>query len=197
VGHVPQHAVLLCCGVRSCGSDAHARGFLLYSNSCIFPRSFSHSLPPDNTLEGCDHWEIRAARGLELGIDGSMLSSLASSMPGVSLKDWDWSDFLGAWCLSGDARKADAVRVNVDTKSGTIEAGSGANGKQETDGQSSMETLSAVFDWVAEHVPTEAVTKLTSRVPDVVGANSTLEEVEAAKVPTARVSGMNLRRKRT
>jgi triacylglycerol lipase len=143
------------------------------------------------TLEGCDHWEIRGARGLELDIDGSMLSSLANSMPGVSLKDWDWSGFLGAWRLSGDARKADAVRVNVDTKSGTIEAGTGANGKQKTDGQSSMETLSAVFDWVAEHVPTEAVTKLTSRVSDVVGANSTLEEVEAAAQGTNRKGERN------
>lgn len=121
------------------------------------------------TVEGCDHWEIRGARGIELDIDIPSLQAVSLAIPAAtSLRDWDWSGFLGAW--RRDKRSA-----------ATVEHIEGKEGKEGREGQSSSDKLSTVFDWIAEHVPTDSVTKITAAV-----SGSTPEEVEAAAQGTNR-----------
>lgn len=124
------------------------------------------------TVEGCDHWEIRGARGIELDIDIPSLQAVSLALPAaVSLRDWDWGGFLGAW------RRDGRERVEVDRQKGTIATGAAQAGADE--GKSSSEKLSTVFDWIAEHVPTpDAVTRLVS--------STSAEEVEAAAQGTNR-----------
>ncbi|KAJ3801958.1 alpha beta-hydrolase [Lentinula aff. detonsa] len=115
-------------------------------------------------MEGCDHWEIRGARGLELGVDLPAIPAIGfgSSMEGGSdnvkegeqdgwgLIDLGW--FLKAW------RKEEKVQQEAIAR---LPLSSGTRQKErqkerERDDavvKASTDKLSAVFDWVTERVP--------------------------------------------
>jgi triacylglycerol lipase len=164
------------------------------------------------TMEGCDHWEIRGARGIEMDIDISSLQSVSISMPTVSLRDWDWSHFLTAW-RSGSGDQGKGLDEGVGEGSGALGAKVDVvdgNGHKETtavsgvqttnddvsndaDSKSASEKLSTVFNWVAENVPTEPITRIVSATSgaasSIVGGESkgeTPADIEAAAQGTSR-----------
>jgi len=88
------------------------------------------------TVEGADHWAVRGASGIELGVD----------LPAVAWGLADWGRFMRA------------LR-RVERREG--EGGRQAQGEKERDARtvsedglkSSTDRLSAVFDWLVEQVP--------------------------------------------
>ncbi|KAF7422796.1 hypothetical protein PC9H_010955 [Pleurotus ostreatus] len=124
-------------------------------------------------LEGCDHWEMRGARGLELDI-----TAIAGAADGWSIKDW--GRFIGAWKKEEKLQRDDAARTasNVDpapptpsrssisiepdrsseTKASLREQARTRQREQDDDViKSSTKNLSAVFDWLVDQVPTPPI----------------------------------------
>jgi triacylglycerol lipase len=93
------------------------------------------------TLEGADHWTMRGARGIELSVD------LKAGSGGDGWTSWDWGKLVGVW--RREERMAEALGEKGPRRSG---------GEQERVDEalvkSSTDKLSAVFDWLAEQVPT-------------------------------------------
>ncbi|KAJ3515787.1 hypothetical protein NLJ89_g1542 [Agrocybe chaxingu] len=85
-------------------------------------------------MEGCDHWEMRGARGIEFGVDLPAIpviglgvaphsTSTSNSRPAVQAQGdgWgfgDWTRFVGAWRKS----KEDAAAAQKAEKAGTVHA---------------------------------------------------------------------------
>jgi triacylglycerol lipase len=155
------------------------------------------------TIEGCDHWEIRGARGIELDIDIPSLQSVSISMPTASLHDWDWRHFLTAWRKDGEtkseqsaATEGGALGAKVDVvdaqgrHSGATAVAS-ATATTSSDEMSASEKLSTVFDWVAANVPTEPITRVVSTAAGSIagranGGGDKPADVEAAAQGTNR-----------
>jgi triacylglycerol lipase len=157
------------------------------------------------TVEGCDHWEIRGARGVELDIDIPALQAVSLSIPSVTLRDWNWPEWLSAWRRKGDQAKteaeakayaAESVQVEAMLRDAATKADSEAmseprkpsSGGEETE-SSSNERLSTVFNWVAEHSPTDAIAKVTAQVTGSSGESA--QDVEAAVQGTNRKGERN------
>lgn len=117
------------------------------------------------TLEGCDHWEMRGARGIELNVELPPLGigSLTERGDGWGFKDW--GKFVGAW--KKQEQKDDLLKEGV--------GGGGAWSKLTTEEQvreqaqddaiikSSTDKISAVFDWLVEQVPASPRTISTDK----------------------------------
>lgn len=131
------------------------------------------------TLEGCDHWAIRGARGIEVDLPSISVPSLRlglSSGTGGSADDasakaaaaegWsltDWAKFVKVW-KSEENEKA-VARAGMKTaeegsspSSSAGEVSGSAQGRMNAEQaddviKSSTDKLSAVFDWIAEQVP--------------------------------------------
>ena len=104
------------------------------------------------TLEGCDHWAVRGARGIELGVD---LKAVGGSMGGNGGDGWglkDWGRLVGAW--RREERQA-AAASRSDGGGGTASNRMAGKEQERVDEafKSSTEKLSAVFDWLAEQAP--------------------------------------------
>uniref|UniRef100_A0A8H7XKG4 Alpha/beta-hydrolase n=1 Tax=Psilocybe cubensis TaxID=181762 RepID=A0A8H7XKG4_PSICU len=131
-------------------------------------------------MEGCDHWEMRGARGIELGVDLPAIPAiglgsfpLPSSFgnrspytnPTAQGDGWgfgDWTRFVGAWKKSSSNENGDRSSTS-DKSTGP----SASKPKGETNAEkrtrerladdhvvkSSTDTLSAVFDWLIDKVP--------------------------------------------
>jgi len=99
------------------------------------------------TLEGCDHWAMRGARGIELGVD---------LKPGHVMDGWtlpDWGRLVG-W--KKEERVSEGVGVGVE--GGKRKQRLRVNTKEEERAdealiKSSADKLSAVVDWLVEQVP--------------------------------------------
>jgi len=117
------------------------------------------------TMEGCDHWEIRGARGIELGAD---LRSVVGSIPplGINLNSlsvpegWglgDWTRFVGAWSRqeqrSVSDKEAGKAGERPPTDSRSKEQRDKENAEDEAFIKQSAHKLSAVFDWLIEQIP--------------------------------------------
>ncbi|KAH7872298.1 alpha beta-hydrolase [Lentinula edodes] len=118
-------------------------------------------------MDGCDHWEIRGARGLELGVDLPAIPaiSLGSSMgggdsakdgeqDGWSLKDIGW--FLKAWRKDEKVQQEAIARLPQSSGTRQKEREREREKEREKDDavvKASTDKLSAVFDWVTERVP--------------------------------------------
>ncbi|KAF7292852.1 Ubiquitin-related modifier 1 [Mycena indigotica] len=110
-------------------------------------------------MEGCDHWEIRGARGIEFGVDlpaipaiglstGSSNSSSSSQGDGWGLMDW--GRFVRAWKKEEKSQRdaAMASKPASDLKDEQI--------KEKTDEalvKNSTDKASSAFDWLLEQVP--------------------------------------------
>jgi triacylglycerol lipase len=95
-------------------------------------------------IEGCDHWEMRGARGF-----GSSWDAFGSK------GGWGWSEYLGR-----NKDRGDEGRLKLDTvSSGTQEASAIPQvSKPESGSSSSPSTLerlrlTAAVDWITDHVP--------------------------------------------
>ncbi|THH12923.1 hypothetical protein EW146_g7241 [Bondarzewia mesenterica] len=98
------------------------------------------------TMEGCDHWQLRGASGIEMGME----------MPSVGLGGgWgfgDWGRFTRAWTRADRARTTAAQEGGGNSKEKEKEA--------EYMLKSSTDRLSTVFDWLVEQVPMDSLASL-------------------------------------
>jgi len=104
------------------------------------------------TLEGADHWTLRGASGIELGVD---LPSVVSDAWGFA----DWGRFVRAF------GRVEGRTAEIKNEGGEERAQKGSGWREEVktaeersalseDGlKSSTDRLSAVLDWLAEQVP--------------------------------------------
>lgn len=115
-------------------------------------------------MEGCDHWEIRGARGLEFNVD--LPSVPLTSLTGrVCADGWalgDWSRFIRAWKKQekGESGGLELAGTGGSSMSSSDAGDSrGVREKMRKDGESdpvvkaSTDKLSAVFDWIVDQVP--------------------------------------------
>ncbi|KZT12169.1 lipase [Laetiporus sulphureus 93-53] len=136
-------------------------------------------------MEGCDHWDLRGARGLDVELPSVSIPGLSITR-GKGKKDngrkreqengeWniaDWTRFVQLWkseekAAKEAAREAGAEiskerqRENQATESG------GKPDKEQADEvlKSSTDKLSAVFDWIVEQMPAQGSLKPLSAVP--------------------------------
>lgn len=138
-------------------------------------------------LEGCDHWDLRGARGLEVDLPSISVPGLKIELGGGRSRDdgrrdgdgWsiaDWGKFVRAWKKEErDAAKSVGRGISEQQKSREAERrnrrGETAEEKAHADEvvKSSTDKVSAVLDWLVEQVPspkTIAALTPTSRSPD-------------------------------
>ncbi|KAK7042343.1 ubiquitin-related modifier 1 [Favolaschia claudopus] len=107
-------------------------------------------------MEGCDHWEMRGARGIEFGVDLPALPAIGLSGPNPtptsSGDGWglmDWGRFVRARKKEENVeREGNAAASSASAKSATKEdAEEAAALKQSSD------KIASVFDWLVEQVP--------------------------------------------
>jgi triacylglycerol lipase len=111
-------------------------------------------------MEGCDHWELRGARGIT--------GDLPVDLMGDIWKVKDWRRFVSAF------RKEEQGEYDSGLKNGGApkEETKREREKLDADVKSSTDKLSAVFDWIVEQVPTapkvQASTPSKKKPKDVV-----------------------------
>lgn len=168
-------------------------------------------------LEGCDHWVMRGARGLELDFDFDIpLPPLGIGSAGANEKGdgWglkDWGKFVGAWRKqeqremreSENKRKLEEIRAGgtVIAASSDILREKHRTTQQERDRErerehddaivkSSTDKLSAVFDWVVDQVPTPP--NLTSK--DMSSAHTEMKQEKKSPAKNELATKMDLER---
>lgn len=113
-------------------------------------------------MEGCDHWEVRGARGLEFNVDLPSVP-LASITSRVGAHGWalgDWSKFIRAWKKQEkDGGLEFAGAGGSSMPSSELRVSEGGKEEMRKDGErdpvvkASTDKLSAVFDWIIDQVP--------------------------------------------
>ncbi|KAI0076756.1 alpha/beta-hydrolase [Panus rudis PR-1116 ss-1] len=118
------------------------------------------------TLEECDHWALRGAKGLDMSVELLSASKKAVDKEESDWKLGDWTKFVTAW--RREEKKARGAGASVseshdrrDEQSTREEAermqkkGESAPVKDFADDvvKASTEKLSVVFDWIVEQVP--------------------------------------------
>lgn len=100
-------------------------------------------------VNGCDHWEIRGAGGMEMNVDLSGISH--GTREGWALGDW--SRFISTW------KKHDKGGLDLAQATNMASSENGETERITQDGRNdpvvraSTDKLSAVFDWIVDHVP--------------------------------------------
>ncbi|KAF8208344.1 Alpha/Beta hydrolase protein [Mycena galopus ATCC 62051] len=106
-------------------------------------------------MEGCDHWEMRGARGIEFGVDLPALPAIGLGGPNAAVnpggEGWglmDWGRFVRAW------KKEETIQR---------ESASAAPAREDAtptpDAKNSTEKITSAFDWLVEQVPVPGVSK--------------------------------------
>ncbi|KAG6853811.1 hypothetical protein C0991_001057 [Blastosporella zonata] len=131
-------------------------------------------------MEGCDHWEMRGARGIEFGVDlpaipaiGLGVSTSGHRAPGDGWGLPDWARFVGAW-KKEQKIQADAVsKAAGETPTGELKRPLDREEERKLERErddaivkSSTKKLSAVVDWLTEQVPSPALTGGKSKTTD-------------------------------
>jgi triacylglycerol lipase len=134
-------------------------------------------------MEGCDHWEMRGARGLDINLNLPRLDvDLGLQNLGLGNMEWslkDWSKFVRAW-RSEEKREqerreqdfatavAESISHSSPPTSSPASEREAAKAKEQAEHahaeamlKASTDKLSAVFDWLVEQVP--ASSQVTSR----------------------------------
>ncbi|KAJ6588483.1 Alpha/Beta hydrolase protein [Mycena capillaripes] len=112
-------------------------------------------------MEGCDHWEMRGARGIEFGVDLPALPAIGLGGPNTpanpSGDGWglmDWSRLVRAWKKEEKIQRDAASAASGHPQPTT--AREEEQLKKNTDDalvKNSTEKIAAVFDWLVEQVP--------------------------------------------
>lgn len=110
-------------------------------------------------LEGCDHWEIRGTGRTETNLDLS-IGNITNRVTGEGWTLGDWSRFVGAWRKQ---EKGTSERLELAQATGMVPSDVRETDRITQDSRNddpvvkaSADKLSAVFDWIVEHVPTSA-----------------------------------------
>ncbi|KAF8073499.1 Alpha/Beta hydrolase protein [Lyophyllum atratum] len=128
-------------------------------------------------MEGCDHWEMRGARGIEFGVDLPAIPAigLGVSTAGhrtINGDGWglpDWGRFVGAWKkeekIQRDA-EAKAAEASGDHPKSTSrdEERKRESARDDAIIKSTTDRLSAVFDWLTDQVPSPSIIGGKSKV---------------------------------
>lgn len=151
-------------------------------------------------LEEVDHWELRGARGFEIGVDLPWGSKEGESSAGDTGEGWslgDWGRFVRAWKKeekkARDAGAAVSEREESDRTRGTDKHRAkalDASAKEKERGfvddvvKASTEKVSAVFDWIVEQVPSRGAENVPQpqTLSAALGAKEA-REAEAQKDP--------------
>ncbi|KAF8895207.1 Alpha/Beta hydrolase protein [Infundibulicybe gibba] len=116
-------------------------------------------------MEGCDHWEMRGARGIEFGVDLPALPAIGLGAPkGVTNADgWgfrDWGRLVGAWRKEERDREMNREPGGLDDRAVEMKTKGDRESERERERErddavikSSTDKLSAVVDWLVEQVP--------------------------------------------
>ncbi|KAG2060719.1 alpha/beta-hydrolase [Suillus hirtellus] len=111
-------------------------------------------------MEGCDHWEIRGARGLEFNVDlpSVPLTSLAGRVGADGWAFGDWSKFIRAWKKQENGYElAGAGGSSMSSSNARVSRGTREEMRKEGESdpvvKASTDKLSAVFDWIIDQVP--------------------------------------------
>ncbi|KAF8627428.1 hypothetical protein AX17_006243 [Amanita inopinata Kibby_2008] len=152
------------------------------------------------TMEECDHWQMRGARGIEFGVDLPNLPALGiGNVEGWGLKDW--ARFVNLWNkkektqdyvkTDKDGSLSSAVAAGLETHMAatyrTSASGTAEERAREREMQrarddavvkSSTDKLSTVLDWLIEQVPS---TSRLSLQTGVVAGNVMDEEATGEK----------------
>ncbi|KAJ7757049.1 Alpha/Beta hydrolase protein [Mycena metata] len=114
-------------------------------------------------MEGCDHWEMRGARGIEFGVDLPALPAIGlggpsnAANPSSSGDGWglmDWGRFVRAWKKEEKIQRDAASASSGQTQPSTPQAEEQI--KKNTDDavvKNATEKVGSVFDWLVEQVP--------------------------------------------
>jgi len=151
------------------------------------------------TLEGCDHWEMRGARGIELNVD-LPLSPLGiggsygnENSEGWSLKDW--GKFVGAWKKQEqrekrEEQKREHIKIGAAAASLATQERNLEREQDDAIGGGLDDKLSAVFDWLIEQVPSPP--KLTSKDKSIAQAEQ--KQIKRQPVKSDLATKMDLER---
>lgn len=106
-------------------------------------------------LSGCDHWEIRGTGGLDLNVElPSGIGNITNRIAGEGWALGDWSRFIGAWKKQEKgASEGLELASMVSSETGVTERIT-QDSRNDPVVKASTDRLSAVFDWIVEHVPT-------------------------------------------
>jgi triacylglycerol lipase len=137
------------------------------------------------TLKGADHWALRGASGIELGV----------GLPAVISDAWgglaDWGRFMRAF-----RRVERRASKSVDMGGGGRQVGGqeaekakGARKVSEDGLKSSTDRLSAVFDWLTEQVPVASRNAFSLADVSGSGAGSGARANKGEKAITAKEMG--------
>ncbi|KAH9950676.1 alpha/beta-hydrolase [Amylocystis lapponica] len=139
-------------------------------------------------LEGCDHWDVRGARGIEVELPSVSVPGLGIALGAARQKrerepteegradGWnvaDWSRFVRAW-KSEEKKVAKAAGAGIskqkqsEMQPTTMGPGASAAEKEQADEvvKSSTDKLSAVVDWIVDQVPSRNSNPPPSVAPD-------------------------------
>lgn len=135
-------------------------------------------------MEGCDHWEMRGARGIEFGVDLPALPAIGLGGPNATVSPggdgWgliDWGRFVRAW------KKEE--KIQRDAASAASGHPQPANAREEEQLKkktedalikNSTEKLASAFDWLVEQVPVAPILGSKGKVIED-AKKSTEEEV--------------------
>jgi hypothetical protein len=155
-------------------------------------------------LEGCDHWEMRGARGIELNVDLPLSPlGIGSSYGGENGDGWglkDWGKFVGAWKKQEQrVKRGEDRHEDIKTEVAAAHRLRVSHTKRERDLEreqddaiikSSTDKLSVIFDWLVDQVPTPP--RLASR--DKLAAPSEAKHAKKLPVKGDLASKMDLER---
>jgi len=151
------------------------------------------------TLEGCDHWEMRGARGIELNVDLPLSPlGIGSSYGNENSEGWslkDWGKFVGAWKKQEqrekrEEQKREEIKIGAPAASLTTQERDLEREQDDAVVKSSTDKLSAVFDWLIEQVPSPP--KLTSKDKSI--AQAERKQIKRQPVKSDLATKMDLER---
>ncbi|KAJ7248595.1 Alpha/Beta hydrolase protein [Mycena haematopus] len=100
-------------------------------------------------MEGCDHWELRGARGIEFGVDLPALPIIGLGGPNATVSPggdgWgliDWGRFVGAW------KKQKTIQRDPGHTQPTT-----AGEEEELKNAAIRNSAASAFDWLVEQIP--------------------------------------------
>ncbi|KAG2009817.1 lipase 2 [Coprinopsis cinerea AmutBmut pab1-1] len=130
-------------------------------------------------LDGCDHWEMRGARGIEFGVDlpaipviGLGVSTSAASTSAASAKKEssstrEWTRFLTGWKrdVKPSSDKESVCETDREVREPTLEEREHEFRKGDQVVRSSTERLSVVVDWLVEQIPGPQTLVSATKIP--------------------------------